>query len=657
MGLNNMLRFKGLTFATAGLVAAFLLYLLLNFAILSTAQKESRYALAVMQVTDRVSANLQAVESADIIARLESFVTGQSVRMGGRALNTYTLSEFLSPEPSTLDQLISQLKADNFQLASESAKKLSATVDRRLDRKLKLITYLQVVAGLIAVAIYLLLIVPMILRLSDNEDIEVKVVNETKGIMSTVSEGLFLLDHDYQIGLEQSASLKQMFKTDRDLDGNFFDFIGQYVSAHTVQTAREFLGLLYGDRVKEKLIKDLNPLIEVEINLVRRDGSYESRYLDFKFNRVMEDGALKQLLVSVTDETRRVLLERELADTKEEQEAQIDLLLRILQVDRGQLNAFFDSAESDLNGVNATLEQRGHGDAEIRKKIAEISRTVHKAKGDASALGLHKFEFIAHSLEEELVKVTSSGEALTGKSLLPAITRLKALFTELERMQSLLEKLSEGQTQGLLDQEGAELDPTEETSAPTGFANVLSDLAKTVSDRNGKRAHFSAYGLTLDQLPETLQAPIQSMAVQLVRNSIVHGSMAPQERVQAGKTDYINVTASINEIDGVYNLLVRDDGEGFDNQAILDRAVELGIIKAEQLDRINPDHAFKLIFQPSFSRLSEANLDGGRGVGLDLVHTMAKELGGKVGVQHKHGQFCQFKVSIPKPRELNTSHI
>jgi len=69
--------------------------------------------------------------------------------------------------------------------------------------------------------------------------------------------------------------------------------------------------------------------------------------------------------------------------------------------------------------------------------------------------------------------------------------------------------------------------------------------------------------------------------------------------------DYINITASLNETDEAYTLLVRDDGEGFDNQAILDRAIELGIIKTEQLDRINVEQAFKLIFHPSFSRVAE----------------------------------------------------
>ena len=451
MKFNNLLRFKGLTFGTLGLVLAFLLYLILNFILQTSAQKDVKYATAVMQLADQVSVDLSASEKQRVLVNLGKFKTGQSVRVAGEAVDSVALADFLSPATSTLDDVIAKLEAAKLESASQSAKMLSASVNSRLERKLKLTYYLQVAAAIIAIVFYLLAIVPMILRLSESEDTEVKAVDETKGIMSTVTEGLFLLDHDYQIGLEQSSSLKKMFKIERDLEGDFFDFIGRYVSPHTVQTAREFLGLLYGDRVKEKLIKDLNPLNEVEINLVRRDGSYESRYLDFQFNRVMEDGALKQLLVSVTDETRRVLLEQELVETKQEQEAQMDLLLRILQVDQAQLNTFFNAAENDLLSVNKTLEARGLGDVEIRKKVLDISRKIHKLKGDAAALGLHKFEFTAHALEEELVNAKSTQEPLTGKSLLPAITKLKDLFGELERMQGLVEKLGQGRTKELLD--------------------------------------------------------------------------------------------------------------------------------------------------------------------------------------------------------------
>ncbi len=646
MWLEKVLRFKGLAFATLGLLAVFLLYLGLNFGLQQKTQNEVQYSTSLLQLTDRITPNLSLAFSSDVLSQLEAYRTGVAVRIAGETRNTYPLSEFLAPESSQLEILVGHINTANFSLAAESATQLSTTVERRIERKLKLLNYLQIAAAIIAIVIYVLVILPMIIRLSDTEDVEVKAVGEAKGIMSTVSEGLFLLDREYQIGVEQSNSLKQMFKTERDLEGDFFDFIGQYVSPHNVQTAREFLGLLYGGRVKEKLVKDLNPLNEVEVNLVRRDGSYESRYLDFQFNRVMEGDELEHLLVSVTDETKRVLLERELAETKQEQEAQIDLLLRILQVDRAQLKAFFQQANTDLHSVNSTLEARGHGDQEIRKKVADISRVIHKLKGDAAALGLHKFEFASHELEEALVEVKASSDTLTGKSLLPAITKLKDLFSELDRMESLVAKLDQGQTQDIVSHDSNEQAP--EMPVRIGLAGLLQDLVDRVCDRSEKRANLSTFGLALDTLPEALQDPFQSIAVQLVRNSIVHGALLPNERLDAGKTDYINITASLSETDDAYTLFVRDDGEGFDNQAILDRAIELGIIKHESLAKIDPEQAFKLIFHPGFSRLSEADLDGGRGVGLDLVHTTAKDLGGSIGVQHKQGRFCQLKVTIPK---------
>ena len=95
-------------------------------------------------------------------------------------------------------------------------------------------------------------------------------------------------------------------------------------------------------------------------------------------------------------------------------------------------------------------------------------------------------------------------------------------------------------------------------------------------------------------------------------------------------------------------LIVRDDGEGFDNQGILDRAIELDMLSSDQVSSVNLEHAFKLAFMPGFSKLSDANLDGGRGVGLDVVHTMVKEFNGVISVQHKPGLFCQFRITIPK---------
>ena len=95
-------------------------------------------------------------------------------------------------------------------------------------------------------------------------------------------------------------------------------------------------------------------------------------------------------------------------------------------------------------------------------------------------------------------------------------------------------------------------------------------------------------------------------------------------------------------------MLLHPDGEGFDNQKLIERAQEVGLFTEEQLKNLDPKNAFKLIFHPGFSSLSESTLDGGRGVGLDVVHTMVKQLDGTIAVLHKEGRFCQFKITLPK---------
>ena len=183
MQLEKLMRFKGITFGTLGLVLAFLLYLALNYGLQKTAQKDLKYASAAIALADQVSSDIDASEAQRIIAKLEAFKTGQSVRVAGETINTYTLAGFLSPETSNLDDVVAQLKSQDLDAASSAAASLAKNVERRVAKKLKLTNYLQVAAAIIAVVLYLLAIIPMILRLSESEDTEIKAVDETKGCL------------------------------------------------------------------------------------------------------------------------------------------------------------------------------------------------------------------------------------------------------------------------------------------------------------------------------------------------------------------------------------------------------------------------------------------------------------------------------------------
>jgi len=657
--MGKLFNHKGLLFSTMGLVVFFLVYLLVNVVVQSNSSKSTAYAERMSSVATLLESIPSSNQASFIKDQLMLFKDGGIQELNGNKVEFDPIDNFLAPDVSDIQSLIDKVNTANFSAAKTEVATLAAKVASTKDRKLKLAKYLQFAAAFISLLIYCLVVLPFIARLSQQKETEQEVQRETTGIMSTVSEGLFLLDHDYTIGVEQSASLKEMFKSERDLVGNFFDFIGQYVPQNTIQIAKDYMDLLLADRVKEKLVQDLNPLNEVEINIVRRDGSFENRYLDFGFNRVMqEDGRLSHLLGSVTDVTRRVTLERQLVESKEEQEAQLELLMSILHVDNEQLEGFFNVAENSLTEMNETLESRGYGNREIRTKIADISRNVHRLKGDAAALGLHKFEFTAHAFEDELDRVTKENEKITGKELLPAVTHFKELYGELNNMRSLVNKFSTafaanaGQAQSI-DSIVASDDADSATSTTDVVAqnipqNSLQQLVSTICERTNKRASLMTYGMHDGSIPESLEDSVNSIAVQLIRNSIVHGCLLPEERIALNKSDFMNITSSFTETDEKYELTVRDDGEGFDDQKIIQRAIDLGMIDADKAKRLNENQAIRFAFKPGFSSLDKAEMDGGRGVGLDVVHNMAKELGGMVYVQYKKGIYCQFRVDIPK---------
>ena len=126
------------------------------------------------------------------------------------------------------------------------------------------------------------------------------------------NQGLFLLDKKLNIGSERSEALERIFhRTDFD-KMSFERLLRGIVPDKVLDTALEYVKLMWGERVNEKLIKTINPLGEVEVSIDSGNGQLETQFLEFDFNRVHSDGQMARLLVTVIDVTRRVELAREL---------------------------------------------------------------------------------------------------------------------------------------------------------------------------------------------------------------------------------------------------------------------------------------------------------------------------------------------------------
>ncbi|NLG74623.1 MAG: hypothetical protein GX535_00125 [Xanthomonadaceae bacterium] len=488
---------------------------------------------------------------------------------------------------------------------------------------------------------------------------------ETEDILRTVNEGLFLLDKDLKIGTERSMALNTIFRRDDFVGLTFDELLKEIVPEKTLRTAMDYVALLWGERVNEKLVKTINPLSEVEVHFDNPAGGFDTHFLEFDFNRVKSEGSLSHLLVTVNDVTKRVMLSRELQESQEKAQAQLDLLLRILHVEPDSLTSFLTDADVSLKMVNSILKEPAREESAFRAKIDGIYRQVHAVKGEAAALGLKTVEQRAHAFEESLNDLKSR-QSLSGSDFLPLVVKLDDLFNHLAQVREMLGRLvdlhqaiaTRRSAGGHMEAEkvdqwlAGKSEPADvETAASggdegsTGLERTLEDLAARVASSHSKQVALRCNGLA--DVPEAYRRAVKDITIQLVRNAVVHGIEEPSERAKANKSQVGTLAVEFAQRGDGYELIVQDDGRGLQLDRIKEVAVERGLITPAQAAMLDPRQTMALIFRPGFSTADRVTTDAGRGAGMDLVRILVAELGGRVGLASAGGKFSKFKIWLP----------
>ena len=92
---------------------------------------------------------------------------------------------------------------------------------------------------------------------------------------------------------------------------------------------------------------------------------------------------------------------------------------------------------------------------------------------------------------------------------------------------------------------------------------------------------------------------------------------------------------------------INDDGAGIDTNKVKAKAVEKGLLTAEEADRLGEAETLALVFRPGFSTAVEITEISGRGVGLDVVQTVMHRLKGSVEIETRVGQSTTFRLKLP----------
>jgi two-component system, chemotaxis family, sensor kinase CheA len=174
------------------------------------------------------------------------------------------------------------------------------------------------------------------------------------------------------------------------------------------------------------------------------------------------------------------------------------------------------------------------------------------------------------------------------------------------------------------------------------FPRIVRDTAKTC----GKLAELQISGADTDLDKSILDALAEPLS-HLVRNAIDHGIETPEERVAAGKLSQGLVHLHAYHQGNQIYIQCSDDGRGVDREKLIAKAIEQGVVTADEAGHMTESEGLNLVFHAGLSTAQRITAVSGRGVGMDVVRTVLERLKGSVTIQSIPGKGTTFLLKVP----------
>jgi two-component system sensor histidine kinase and response regulator WspE len=180
-----------------------------------------------------------------------------------------------------------------------------------------------------------------------------------------------------------------------------------------------------------------------------------------------------------------------------------------------------------------------------------------------------------------------------------------------------------------------------------GFPRMVRDVARQLGKRVEFRVDGETTGVDRDIL-DKLEAPLNH----LIRNALDHGIEPPDERAAAGKRPVGTIRLEARHRAGMLQITLADDGRGIDVSRLRARVVARGLAAPAMADQLSEAELLEFLFLPGFSTRDDVTEMSGRGVGLDVVQSMVRGVGGAVRIATQFGRGTRFVLQLPITRSV-----
>lgn len=292
----------------------------------------------------------------------------------------------------------------------------------------------------------------------------------------------------------------------------------------------------------------------------------------------------------------------------------------------------------DFDGKLAFRIQTGAAPAEVDAVIrsaGDIASVVIDLASDEQVVDANALRQIRIDLARLDVLMKLAGELVVARNRLVELTR-DTTDTELAQVGERISRLV-GEVQSEVLE--ARLTPVREVF--DRFPRVVRDLARDL----GRQVRLEVEGGEIE-LDRAVLDEVADPLVHLVRNAIDHGIEPPRDRVKAGKPAEGRLRLSASRERNSVAIRVADDGRGIDRAKILAKAKLEGMIDPGA-ETLADDQLLRILSRSGFSTAAVVSGVSGRGVGVDVVMTRIRQLGGAVELASEPGQGTAFILRVP----------
>jgi two-component system chemotaxis sensor kinase CheA len=475
--------------------------------------------------------------------------------------------------------------------------------------------------------------------------------------------GLLQLNSSIVTGSKNTGALSDIFNKKDYILLSFSDLLAEVLDDNSYRRAQKYLVLLNGAENNTRLLQDINPLRNAVVRLAGGDGAVKHKHVQFRFRREITEGKVSRVLVYIKDAKKIDPLAKKLTkgnvaskpfkldkrkqsisdskssnffgSSKAKKPSVAETVSQMVEMDESIVGDFLEDAIPALEQLLPPLQVKTESQSELRETLDSIGRTAHKIKGDANILNFDDVVRSLHLFEDRL-------EPLKLKPLLrqkdfdnfPAA--INQIIVNLKKFTAITQHVDTPKRER---KKGT-------ASAQQLFQRLQSFVGKVSKDTK-KDIKLVDKGFEQAEIPIKLQKDVLSMVVQLLRNSIVHGIEDTAKRKAAKKQPYGTIRLELQIEIGTFTVSVRDDGGGLDYGEIKQVAISSGKYSKEQIDNYSSSQLRNLILQPGFSTSKKIDENSGRGIGLDLVNTTVKKLGGSLAIRGNEGEFTEFSMTFP----------